>query len=186
MSDLSKFRSEFPLSHKLLRAAWGVVWAVLFRPSPRICFAWRRGLLRLFGARIGRGVRVYGSARIFYPPNLEMGDHAVLGPDTDCYCVGPVRIGAGAMVSQYAYLCGATHDYRYARLPLVAGAIVIGDKAWVCADAFIGPGVTVGEGAVVGARSGVYKDVADWTVVAGNPARKIKDRVMVDGSGPKS
>jgi putative colanic acid biosynthesis acetyltransferase WcaF len=107
-----------------------------------------------------------------------MDDFSCLGPEVDCYCVAPIRIGAHAVVSQYSYLCAASHDYERPDLPLITGPIRIEDGAWVAADVFIGMGVTVGAGAVVGARSSVYKDVAPWTVVGGNPARWIKQRVL--------
>lgn len=179
--DLSRFQSELSLKHKLLRLVWGCVWIALFRPSPRIAFAWRRFLLRVFGASIGAKVRIYPSTRVFYPPNLVMGDHSMLGPDVDCYCVGRIILESNSMVSQYSYLCGATHDYTRPTLPLEPGEIVIGTQSWVCADVFIGPGVTVGEGSVVGARSTVMKDVPAWKVVAGNPPRVIRDRHMNSG-----
>jgi putative colanic acid biosynthesis acetyltransferase WcaF len=107
-----------------------------------------------------------------------MRDYACLGPRTDCYNAAPVRLGEYSVVSQYAFLCTATHDISSLRLPLVTGPIELGKHAWVCADAFIGPGVAIGEGAVVGARSSAYKDVEPWTVVAGNPARFLKVRVV--------
>ncbi|MGA2326231.1 MAG: putative colanic acid biosynthesis acetyltransferase [Bryobacteraceae bacterium] len=110
-----------------------------------------------------------------------MEDCAALGPYVDCYNVAPVTLGARCVVSQYSYLCSATHDYTDLKLPLVAKPITIGPHAWVCADVFVGPGVTVGEGAVVAARSSVYRDVEPWTVVAGNPARFLKPRTLKDG-----
>jgi len=96
----------------------------------------------------------------------------------DCYSVAPIRIGAHAVVSQYSYLCSASHDYELPDFPLVTGPIVVAEGAWVAADAFVGMGVTIGAGAVVGARASVFKDVEPWTVVGGNPARFIKKRVM--------
>ena len=107
-----------------------------------------------------------------------MGDHSCLGHDVDCYCVAPVRIGANATVSQYSFLCTASHDYEDPHMGLITAPIRIGDGAWVAADAFVAPGVVVGEGAVIGARSTVYRDVDAWTVVAGNPARFIKSRQL--------
>jgi putative colanic acid biosynthesis acetyltransferase WcaF len=107
-----------------------------------------------------------------------MGEHSCLANDVDCYNVATVTLGACATVSQYSHLCAATHDYTDLTLPLVPKPISVGAHAWICADAFIGPGVTVGDGAVVGARSSVFKDVEPWTVVAGNPARFLKPRVL--------
>ena len=176
--DLSARCSEFSFFNRLGRLIWGVVHLILFRSSPRVFHGWRRWLLRLFGASIGRGVRVYPSARIWAPWNLQMQDHSCLGSDVDCYCVAPIRIGAHAVVSQYSYLCAASHDYTLANLPLISAPITIGDGAWVTADVFVGMGVTVGAGAVVGARAAVFEDVPAWTVVGGNPARFIKRREL--------
>lgn len=176
--DLSRARSSLSLRNRIGRALWGVVWAILFRPSPRILHGWRRALLRLFGAKIGRGARVYPSAQVWAPWQLEMGDFSCLGPKVDCYCVAPIRIEAHAVVSQYSHLCSASHDFERADFPLLTRPIVIGEGAWVAADAFVGMGVTVGAGAVVGARASVFKDVEPWTVVGGNPARFIKKRVL--------
>ncbi len=160
----------------LARAAWSIVCLLLFRTSPRPLYAWRRFLLRCFGARIGAGARVYPSTRIWAPWNLEMEPESTLGPDVDCYTVERIVLGCGALVSQYSYLCSASHDYADATMPLVAGAIRIGPRAWVCADVFVGPGVDIGEGAIAGARSTVLADVGPWTIVAGNPAKPIKKR----------
>jgi len=107
-----------------------------------------------------------------------MGDHSCLSHNVDCYCVALVKLGAHSTVSQYSYLCTASHDFENAKMPLVTSPIIIGEGAWVTADVFVGPGVTIGEGAVVGARSSVFKDVAPWTVVAGNPANLIKKRTI--------
>lgn len=174
------YESSLSFWNKLIRAIWYIVWILLFRPSPRPLFGWRRFLLRLFGAKIAEGVHVYGATKIFYPPNLSMDALSVLGPDVDCYCVDKIYIGRGAVVSQYSFLCTASHDYHKPDLPLITAPIEIGSQVWVAADSFIAPGVTIGEGAVVGARSSVYRDVPSWVVVAGNPATKLKDRVFDD------
>ena len=176
--DLSKARSSLSRRNRIGRAVWDMVWTFLFRPSPRIFHGWRRLLLRIFGAKIGRGVRIYPSARIWAPWQLEMDDFSCLGPQVDCYCVAPIRIGPHAVVSQYTYLCSASHDYERPDLPLITRPIVIGEGAWIAADAFVSLGVTIGAGAVVGARASVFKDVEPWTVVGGNPARVIKKRVL--------
>jgi putative colanic acid biosynthesis acetyltransferase WcaF len=168
--DLSHFSSEWSLANRAARALWGVVWALLFRPTPRPLHAWRRLLLRAFGARIGKGARVYAGAKIWAPWNLSMGEHSVLGDAVDCYAVDRIEIGAHAVVSQYAHLCAATHDIDRPDFPLVTRPIRIG------AGAFVGPGVTIGDGAVVGARAVVMRDVAPRAVVAGNPARVLRMR----------
>lgn len=158
-----------------------VLWALVrpfFRFSPRIFFGWRCFLLKLFGARIGTQVHIYNSAHIYLPWNLEVGDWSAIGEHALIYNLGAVRIGSKVTVSQRAHLCAGTHDHTDPLMPLLKLPIVIEDQAWVCADAFIGPGVTVGEGAVVGARAVVIKDVQPWQIVAGNPARLIKTRVL--------
>ena len=157
-------------SNRALRVLWGVCWCLLYRPTPRPMHAWRRMLLRLFGARIAAGVHPYPAAKIWAPWNLTMDVPSCLSDHVDCYSVAPITIGAYATVSQYSYLCSASHDYRIPTLPLVAAPIMIEADAWVAAAAFVGPGVRIGEGAIVGARSTVTNDVAPWTVMAGSPA----------------
>lgn len=174
--DLSQFKSDLSLWNKVLRTLWGLAWLLLFRPTPRPLHVWRRWVLRLFGARIGRGVRIDNSARIFYPPNLELGDQVVIGPAVDLYCVAPIQIAANSMVSQYAYLCAATHDHNQPHLPLVARPIRIGTQVWVCARAFIGPGVEIGDRTIVGACGVVVKSLSPGVIAVGNPARVIKAR----------
>lgn len=177
--DIEANRSSRKYSRweQTLRVFWGLA-KPLFRFSPRICFGWRRFLLRAFGAKIGRGARIYNSAVIYMPWNLMIGSQSAIGEWALVYNLGPVRIGNMSTVSQRAHLCAGTHDYTYPALPLLKPPITIGDQAWICADAFVGPGVSVGEGAVVGARAVVTKDVEPWAVVAGNPARFIKRRVV--------
>ena len=149
-----------------------------FRFSPRIFFGWRRFLLRMFGARLGKHVNIYNSARIYFPWNLEVGDWSAIGEYACIYNLGPIKIGSQVTISQRAHLCAGTHDYTDPSMPLLRPPITINDQAWICADAFVGPGVTVGEGALVGARAVAVKDVDPWQIVAGNPAKPIKKRVL--------
>ena len=165
-------------ANRAMRVVWHVAWLLLYRPSPRPLHAWRRWLLRAFGARVGAGAHPYAGAKIWAPWNLTMEDHSCIADDVDCYCVAPVTIGVHATVSQYSYLCAASHDFRDESMPLVVAPIVIEAHAWVAADVFVGPGVRIARGAVVGARSTVTHDVAAWNVVAGNPARRIGERPM--------
>lgn len=158
-------------SNKLRRLAWTLVWGLLYRPSPTPLHGWRRFLLRLFGAQVGAGAHPYPTARVWAPWNLSMAEHSCLGRDVDCYCVAPVSLGAHATVSQYSFLCTASHDHRDPAMPLVAAPIVIEAEAWVAADVFVGPGVTVRAGAVIGARSTLLADAPAWTVMAGSPAQ---------------
>lgn len=133
-------------------------------------------LLRLFGAKVGANVHIDPSAKIFIPWNLKIGDWSSVGFDALLYNLGPLTIGQKVTVSQRAHLCGGTHDHRSPTMELIKSPIVVGDGAWVCADAFIGPGVKVGQGAVVGARAVVMKDVEAGAVVAGNPAVNVGKR----------
>jgi putative colanic acid biosynthesis acetyltransferase WcaF len=175
---------ELRTGNRLLRVVWGMTWRFLYRPSPRILHGWRCWLLRRFGARIGHGARPYPRARIWAPWNLSMGAHSCMADDVDCYAVARIEIGEYATVSQYSYLCAATHDFRDAALPLMVAPICIGAEVWVAADVFVGPGVTIGEGAVVGARSTVLRDVESWSVQAGSPVRRIGERPRTARRGP--
>lgn len=171
--------SPYSVSNKIMRLLWTICWTLLARPFPRGTFMpWKRTLLRLFGAKIADTAGVYPTASIFMPWNLEMKEYSLIGPGVDCYNAAPIVIGNNAVVSQRTYLCTASHDISLASQPQTEKPIIIGDRAWVAAEAFIGPGVTVGEGAVVGARAAVFKDVEPWTVVGGNPARVIKTRTI--------
>lgn len=170
--------SPHSLLNKVLRVVWGLCWLTLFRPSPRPLFVWRRLLLRVFGAQIGSAARIDPSVRVWVPWRLTVGTDAALGAHVVCYNLAPITIGAHATVSQYSHLCAGSHDITDPHMRLVARPIDVGEQAWVCANAFIGPGVTIGKGAIVGAASVVMRDVTEWTVVAGNPARYLKDRVL--------
>ena len=154
------------------------MWICIFRPTPRIFHNWRVMLLRLFGAKMAQGTKVFPSARIWAPWNLRMEEFSTLSDYVDCYCVATVTIGAFATVSQRAFLCTATHDVCDPNMRLLTAPVVVANQAWVCAGAFIGPGVTISEGSVVGAMAVVTKDVAPWTIVAGNPSREIRKRAL--------
>lgn len=164
----------------LRRALWGVVQRTLFAMSPRPCHRWRNMLLRLFGADIKRSSRVYPKVIIWGPWNLTMGEGATIADFVNCYCMKRITLGDRAVVSQYTYLCGATHLYERRDRPLIAKPIVIGADTWIAADVFVAPGVTIGEHAVVGARSGVFTDLPAWKVCAGTPAKPLRDRVYQD------
>lgn len=165
------------------RALWEIVGAPLFRWSPRPLWGWRRTLLRAFGARIGREVHVFPSAKIAVPWNLEVGDHAALGDGAILYNLGMIRIGARATISQYAHLCAGTHDHSLSSFPLIKSRIIVGEGAWICAEAFVGPDVTIGDYAILGARAVAIKDVSAWTIAAGNPARPIRPRPAFSPEG---
>lgn len=171
-------RAQKYSSTEMVRRVLWILLQPLFRFSPRPCFGWRRFLLRRFGAKVGRDVNIYGSATVYMPWNLEIGDWSAVGEWALIYNLGPVRIGSRVTISQRVHLCAGTHDYRDSSMPLLKPEISIGDQAWICADAFVGPGVHVGDGAVVGARAVAIKDVSAWVVVAGNPAHEVNKREL--------
>lgn len=178
--ELTKYENKLSFRNKLGRFIWNIAYWFLFRPfSAKIFKGWRNFVLKCFGAKIKGSVLVYASAKIWAPWNLEL-DTACIAENTVIYSVDKIKLEKSAVVSQYAYLCTASHDVSKSSRPLITAPIIIKEKAWIAADAFIGMGVTVGEGAVVGARSAVFKDVAPWTIVGGNPAKFIKKRVLND------
>lgn len=174
---------SFSLKHRLHRALWSIVWGLLASWTPPPMHGWRRFLLKLFGARMAPTAVVYGSARVWYPPNLIMGDYACLGPKVNCYCMAEISLGSHALASQGAHLCAGSHDISDPNFQLFAKPIRIEDAAWVAAEAFVGPGVIVKEGAVLGARSVAFRSLEAWTVYTGNPASVLKARVLRPGAG---
>lgn len=177
--DLSRYNFSFSLSNKLGRLLWNICYWIFFRPfNLEIFRGWRRFILKSFGAKIGKNSGVYASVKIWAPWNLEMGDFSCLGPEVDCYNQGKITIGNQTNISQKTYLCASSHDFTIPNFPLILKPIQIGNQVWVAADAFIGPGVSIGEGAVVGAKAAVFKNVDSWTVVGGNPAKFLKERKL--------
>jgi len=153
---------------------WSTVWKLAWKRIPQL----RPMILRCFGAKVTLHSNIHGSTRIEMPWLLQMDEWISLGPRTHVYNLGGITIGEHTVISQDVYLCGGTHDYTDPTYPLLRKPIVIGKNVWIAAGAFICPGVTIGDGAVIGARSVVTHDVAPWSVVAGNPARFIKQRVI--------
>lgn len=168
----------YPFSEYIRRVIWGVVQRTFFRFSPPRAFGWRRWLLARFGATMGCNSYVRPTTRILHPWLLSMGDWCVLADGVIIYNLGRVDIGNHSVVSQDTYVCGGTHDYTLADLPLQRKWIKIGSGVWIAAQAFIGPGVTIGNNTVIGARAVVTKDIPAGVVAAGNPARVIKPRLM--------
>ena len=160
---------------QLGRILWALAWPA-FRIVPRPFWGWRRAMLRLFGATVGKEVHIYPTAHITMPWNLTLGDSSAVGDHAILYALGPIMIGPRATVSQYAHLCAGSHDWRDPAMLLTKPPITIGNDAWICADAFVGPGVNVGAAAIVGARAVVTKDCAAGAIMVGNPARQIRYR----------
>ena len=177
-----KSPGRVPVSVKIRRAVWNVVAAVLFRPFVTPVFSrWRVLLLRLFGADVAWDAQVYASVKVWAPWRLRMGRRACLGPEVICYNQDWVVLEDDAVVSQHSYLCTAGHDVDRANTAesgLVTAPIVLRRTAWIGSRAYVGMGVEIGEGAVVGATASVYKSVEPWAVVGGNPAKLIKMRTI--------
>ncbi len=177
---------SFSLSNRLFRALWNVTWALLASWTPPPFGAWRRFLLTLFGARMGVACDVRGSAKVWYPPHLQMADRSLLADRVNCYNMAPISLGERALVSQGAHLCAGSHDIRARDFQLIAKPIHIGADVWVAAEAFVGPGVEIGEGSVLGARAVAFKSLEPWGVYAGNPAQFVKRRVILGTAGDTS
>lgn len=174
-----KYQNKLSIKNKLARLIWGVVWLFLFRPFGTTIFnGWRIFLLRTFGAKIGKGCKINASVKFWAPWNLEMGDFVAFGFGSSCYNPGDIIIGNKVAISQGVHLCSASHDITKKENPLIVAPIIIKDRVWVAADAFLGMGVTINEWAVVGAKAAVFKNVEAWDVVGGNPAKFIKKRVL--------
>lgn len=172
--------SAWTTRQKVGRVLWSWVQGTLFRCSPYTANRWRAWLLRRFGAHIGPGCVIRRTVRVAVPWNLTLGQHVGVGDHAILYCLGTIRLGDYATVSQHAHLCAGSHDHSRPDLPLLREPIVLGPHAWVAADGFVGPGVTVGEGAVLGARGCAFKDLEPWTIYGGNPAQSIKPRARFD------
>ncbi len=175
--DLSEYKEVKP--HRIKQILWRFVNATLFRMLPsRYLRGLRNQLLKMFGARIPDNCLIYSSCKIWAPWNLEVGKDACVGAEVKLYNKDKIVIGRNAVISEGSYICTASHDINSEAHTLIHKPIIIGDRAWIAAECFIGMGVTIGEGAVVGARGCVFKDVAPWTVVGGNPAKEINKRVI--------
>lgn len=161
------------------RLLWAIV-QPLFRFSPRLFWAWRVALLRLFGAKIGKSVHIYPSVSVVIPWNLSVGDYSAIGFETLVYSLGEISIGEHVTISHKSHLCAGTHDYSDVNMPLVKAGIEIGDHVWLCSQSFIGPGVKVAGDAIVGAGSVVVADVEAAVIVGGNPARVLRRRAPIE------
>lgn len=168
---------KYSRTEQLRRILW-TFGSIAFRLSPRPFFGWRRMVLRLFGAKVGRNVHVYATTRIYMPWNVELGDSAAIGEDAFIYSLGKVRIGARVALAYRSHICAGTHDFSDPALPLLKPPVVIEDDAWIGTEAFIGPGTVVGRGTIVAARAVVVKDVPPMHIVGGNPAKQIGLRAV--------
>lgn len=171
----------FSMSNRMKRITWQLVWFVAAKWTPPPFHRWRVFLLRIFGAQVSWKAYVYPNVEIWAPWNLSIEDYGTLARGVVCYNIAKVKICARAVVSQGAHLCTGTHDYRDSMFPLIARPIHVGRRAWVCADAFVGPGVTVADGAILAAAGVAFRDLDAWTIYVGNPATPERLRpVIVD------
>ncbi|SDD62471.1 putative colanic acid biosynthesis acetyltransferase WcaF [Mucilaginibacter pineti] len=169
-------RPSFPLLDYLRRYCWNIVWKLFCSWTPNPLHKWRIFILRLFGAKIGKSNFIYPNCKIWAPWLLTTEDVVTIGPYAEVYNPGGVRIGHHAIISQYAYLCGATHDYNSADFTYIKKEIVLEPWVWICAKAVVLPGVNCAEGSVLGAASVTSKNLEAWTLYAGNPAVSVKKR----------
>ena len=170
-------RPVFPFGDKLRRFIWNLSWQIFCRWTPNTFHKWRIFVLRLAGAKLGRQNFIYPTCKIWAPWLLETDDVATIGPGVEIYNPGGIYIGHHAILSQDAFLCGATHNYNKFDFTYIKKKIIIEPYVWICARAVILPGVVCMEGAVLGAAGVASKDLTPWTVYAGNPAKEVKKRV---------
>lgn len=172
--SIDRHKSPFSLKENLGRLLWGIAQATFFRLSPKRAYKYRASILRCFGAKLAKQVRIRPTVRIEIPWNIEIGEHSTVGDFADLYSLGKIRIGRYATISQHAYICAGTHDPSTPAMTLLLKEVVIEDHAWVAARSFVGPGVTVGKGSILGAQSSLFKNLEPHVVAAGCPARVIK------------
>lgn len=179
LQQLSRFRlpKGFRGRSAVVVQLWWIVQALLFKPLPQFCFPLRRGILRLFGARIGKQVRIRPGVVVTYPWKVSIGDHSWIGDNATLYSLGDIIIGANTVVSQHSYLCSADHDYTQPDFPIRSATIVIEDEVWVASHCWVGPGVTIGAGSVVAARSTVITSLPARTICVGSPCRPVRPRL---------
>lgn len=162
---------------KITVQLWWLIEKTLFAWSPQFLYSWRRFLLRLFGAKIGRGVLFRPTVRVTYPWKISIGDYTWIGEDCILYSLGHIRIGSHVAIAHGVYFNTGLHDYRSKEFDIKAKPVVIEDECWITNDVYIAPGVTIGKGSVIGARSSVFKDMPEGKICFGNPAKPIKNRL---------
>jgi len=156
---------------------WWLVQSTLFAMSPQFMFGWRRWLLKQFGAQIGENVQIRPSVRVTYPWKVSMGNNVWIGDHAELYSLGEIEIGNDVVISQKSYLCAATHNFTKPSFDMVDKKITIEDQAWIASDVFVAPGVTIGRGALIGARSSVFSDMPTGMICVGSPAKPVKPRI---------
>lgn len=175
-----RYISPYSTGEKIKRLLWALTEQTLFRFSFTTWYGLRASLLRAFGARIGARSQIKRTAHFECPWNFSCGDQCAIGEHAIVYALGKITLGDRVCLSQYAHLCAGSHDLNHPTLPLLRPPITLKDDAWLLADSFVGPNVTLHEGAVLGARASAFRDLEPWSVNVGNPAKKIKDRPRID------
>jgi len=178
--NLYKTPDNFRGKSKITVQLWWLVQALFFSTTPQFMYGWRRFLLKCFGAKIGKNVIIRPSAKFTYPWKIKIGDYSWIGDDVVLYSLGEIEIGAHTVVSQKSYLCTGSHDYTKNNFPIYSKKIIIKDECWLATDVFVSPGVTIGRGTVVGARSTVIKDLNSNSVYVGSPVKFIKNRKIAE------
>lgn len=181
LQELDKFQmpSDFRGKPGWYVQLWWIVQSLLFKTSPQFLYGWRRALLRLFGAKVGKGVIIRPSAHIQFPWKVCIGDYSWVGDEVVLYSLGDIEIGANVVISQRSYICTGSHDYQLNDFPIYSKKIILEDECWLATDVFVSPGVTIGRGTVVGARSSVFKDLPAEMICIGNPAKPLRHRMHI-------
>jgi putative colanic acid biosynthesis acetyltransferase WcaF len=174
--DQHKIPTGFRGKSKIYVQLWWLAQALFINPSPQVFYGWRRFWLRLFGAQIGKKVLIRPSVKITYPWKVSIGNHSWIGDNVVLYSLGEIEIGSNTVISQKSYLCTGSHDYSKETFDIFAKKITIGNSCWLATDVFVAPGITIGDGAIVGARSSVFKDIIANSVHAGSPTKELKSR----------
>jgi len=178
MQELKTFKlpKNFRGRNAIVVQLWWFVQSLFFKNSPQFLYGFRRFLLRLFGAKIGKKVIIRPTVRITYPWKIIIGDYSWIGDDVVLYSLGEIEIGKNVVISQKSYLCAASHNYLRSDFPIFAKKITIKDECWLATDVYVAPGITIHKGTVVGSRSSVYKDLPENKICIGNPAKVIRER----------
>ncbi len=171
-----KLPENFRGKSAIIVQIWWFVQTILFKTSPQIMYGWRRFLLRIFGAKIGKKVILRPSVTITYPWKVSVGDYSWIGDDVTLYSLGEIKIGNNVVISQKSYICTGSHDYNETSFPIFVKKIVIENECWLATDVFIAPGITIGQGSVIGSRSSVYNDIPPNKICMGNPAVAVRNR----------
>lgn len=178
-TDLSRFSvGEYRAGPRLKVFAWYFVNYYVFDSSWPWPYSFKRGLLRVFGAKVGCGLVIKPRVRIKNPWRLTIGAHCWVGESVWIDNLEDVSIGSNVSLSQGSMLLTGNHDYTRHDFPYRLGKIVLGDGVWIGAKAVVCPGVTCGSHAILTVNSVATKDMAAWSIYSGNPAQFQRKRVM--------